>query len=150
MATYVVFASHLTSGFSVLMPYMTWRTQQCLFCLQNSTSERDLNIQVIYGDINEIIQIDGTGDNSSTEDVGSISDGDENEFPGITDTGDLTVLQGEADSISNEDSTANSTDNEDHQIETMEEVMSSPEPRLVSLTNENHAFVCFRTKCNSS
>lgn len=150
MATYVVSASYLTSVFSVLMPRMTWRTQQCLFFLQNSTFERDLNIQLIDDDINEIIQIDGTGDNSSTEDVGSIRDVDENEFPGIVDAGDLTVLEEEADSVSNEDSTANSSDNEDHQIDTMEEVTSSPEPRLGSLTNEIHAFVCFRTKCNSS
>nr|XP_048272132.1 TFIIA-alpha and beta-like factor [Myodes glareolus] len=88
---------------------------------KNSTSERDLNIQLIDDDINEIIQIDGTGDNSSTEDVGSIRDVDENEFPGIADAGDLTVLEEEADSVSNEDSTANSSDNEDHQIDTMEE-----------------------------
>lgn len=150
MATYVVFASHLTFIFRVLMPHVTWRTQQRLFFLQNATSERDLNIQVLDDDISEIIQIDGTGDNSSTEDVGSIRDVDENEFPGITDAGDLTVLEEEADSVSNEDSTANSSDNEDHQIDTIEEVPSSPEPRLVSLTNESHAFVCFRTKCSSS
>lgn len=124
MATYVVFASHLTFIFSVLMPHVTWRTQQHLFFLQNATSERDLNIQVIDDDINEIIQIDGTGDNSSTEDVGSIRDVDENEFPGIMDAGDLTVLEEEADSVSNEDSTANSSDNEDHQIDTIEEVTS--------------------------
>lgn len=108
------------------MPHVTWRTQQCLFFLQNATSERDLNIQVIDDDINEIIQIDGTGDNSSTEDVGSIRDVDENEFPGITDASDLTVLEEEADSVSNEDSTANSSDNEDHQIDTIEEVTCFP------------------------
>nr|XP_042123550.1 TFIIA-alpha and beta-like factor isoform X1 [Peromyscus maniculatus bairdii] len=87
----------------------------------NSTSERDLNIQVTDDDINEIIQIDGTGDNSSTEEMGSIRDVDDNEFPGISDAGDLKVLEEEADSVSNEDSTANSSDNEDHQIDTVEE-----------------------------
>ncbi|XP_021500176.1 TFIIA-alpha and beta-like factor [Meriones unguiculatus] len=88
---------------------------------KNSTSEIDLNIQVTDDDINEIIQIDGTGDNSSTEEVGSVRDVDENEFPGIIEAGDLKVLEEEADSVSNEDSTANSSDNEDHQIDTIEE-----------------------------
>ncbi|XP_005077342.2 TFIIA-alpha and beta-like factor isoform X2 [Mesocricetus auratus] len=88
---------------------------------KSSASERDLNIQVADHDINEIIQIDGTGDNSSTEEGGSIRDVDENEFPGIADASDLKVLEEEADSVSNEDSTANSSDNEDHQIDTMEE-----------------------------
>ncbi|OBS66636.1 hypothetical protein A6R68_04822 [Neotoma lepida] len=88
---------------------------------KNSTSERGLNIPATDDDINEIIQIDGTGDNSSTEDVGSVRDVDENEFPGISDAGDLKVLEEEADSVSNEDSTADSSDNEEHQIDTMEE-----------------------------
>ncbi|XP_076798577.1 TFIIA-alpha and beta-like factor isoform X1 [Arvicanthis niloticus] len=88
---------------------------------KNCISERELNIQETDDDINEIIQIDGTGDNSPTEEVGSIRDADENEFPGIIDTGDLKVLEEEVDSVSNEDSTANSSDNEDHQIDTLEE-----------------------------
>ncbi|XP_052042548.1 TFIIA-alpha and beta-like factor [Apodemus sylvaticus] len=87
---------------------------------KNCTSERDLNIQVTDDDINEIIQIDGTGDNSSTEEVGSIRGADENEFPGVIDAGDLKVLEEEVDSVSNEDSTANSSD-EDHQIDALEE-----------------------------
>ncbi|XP_021004816.1 TFIIA-alpha and beta-like factor isoform X2 [Mus caroli] len=87
---------------------------------KNCTSERDRNIQVTDDDINEIIQIDGTGDNSSTEEMGSIRDADENEFPGIIDAGDLNVLE-EVDSVSNEDSTANSSDNEDHPINAPEE-----------------------------
>lgn len=107
------------------MPHLTWRTWSCLFCLQNCTSERDLNIRVTDDDINEIIQIDGTGDNSSTEEMGSIRDADENEFPGIIDAGDLNVLE-EVDSVSNEDSTANSSDNEDHQINAPEEVRQVP------------------------
>lgn len=90
--------------------------------MQSCTSERDLNIQVTDDDINEIIQIDGTGDNSSAEEGGSIRDADENEFPGIIEAGDLKVLEEEVDSVSNEDSTANSSDNEDHQIDALEEV----------------------------
>lgn len=66
--------------------------------------------------------------------MGSIRDVDDNEFPGISDAGDLKVLEEEADSVSNEDSTANSSDNEDHQIDTVEEVRRSPEPRLGLLT----------------
>lgn len=125
------------------MPRLTRRTQRCLLLLQSSSSERDLNIQVTDDDINEIIQIDGTGDNSSTEEGGSIRDVDENEFPGIVDAGDLKVLEEEADSVSNEDSTANSSDNEDHQIDTMEEVRCSPEPRLALLTNRTCDFMDF-------
>ncbi|GAB1301403.1 TFIIA-alpha and beta-like factor [Apodemus speciosus] len=87
---------------------------------KSCTSERDLDIQVTDDDINEIIQIDGSGDNSSTEEVGSIRGADENEFPGVIDAGDLKVLEEEVDSVSNEDSTANSSD-EDHQIDALEE-----------------------------
>uniref|UniRef100_A0A8C6RFX8 General transcription factor IIA, 1-like n=1 Tax=Nannospalax galili TaxID=1026970 RepID=A0A8C6RFX8_NANGA len=88
---------------------------------KNSNSEVDLNIQVTDDDLNEIIQIDGTGDASSNEEVGSIRDADENEFPRTADAGDLKVLEEEADSASNEDSTANSSDNEDRQVDTVEE-----------------------------
>lgn len=100
--------------------------------MQNCISERELNIQETDDDINEIIQIDGTGDNSPTEEVGSIRDADENEFPGIIDTGDLKVLEEEVDSVSNEDSTANSSDNEDHQIDTLEEVSQAPLSRVLA------------------
>lgn len=82
----------------------------------------DLSIQVTDDDINEIIQIDGTGDTSSNDETGSTRDVDENEFLGIIDAGDLKVLEEEADSISNEDSTTNSSDNEDSQIDVVEEV----------------------------
>lgn len=81
----------------------------------------DLSIQGTDDDINEIIQIDGTGDTSSNDDIGSSRDVDENEFLGIIDGGDLKVLE-EADSISNGGSTANSSDNEDPQIDIVEEV----------------------------
>ncbi|XP_008580961.1 PREDICTED: TFIIA-alpha and beta-like factor, partial [Galeopterus variegatus] len=88
---------------------------------KDSNSQMDLSIQVADGDINEIIQIDGTGDTSSNEELGSTRDVDENEFLGIIDAGDLKVLEEEADSISDEDSTANSSDNEDPQIDIVEE-----------------------------
>lgn len=82
----------------------------------------DLNIHITDDDTNEIIQIDGTGDTSSNEELGGTRDVDESEFLGIIDAGDLKVLEEEADSISNEGSTANSSDNEDSQIGTVEEV----------------------------
>ncbi|XP_015442980.1 TFIIA-alpha and beta-like factor [Pteropus alecto] len=87
---------------------------------KDSNSQMDLSIQGTDDDINEIIQIDGTGDTSSTDDIGSSRDVDENEFLGIIDGGDLKVLE-EADSISNGGSTANSSDNEDPQIDIVEE-----------------------------
>uniref|UniRef100_A0A8C5KXR9 General transcription factor IIA, 1-like n=1 Tax=Jaculus jaculus TaxID=51337 RepID=A0A8C5KXR9_JACJA len=87
----------------------------------NSNSEMDLNIQVVDDDINEIIQVDGPGDTSSSEEVGSIRDGDENEFPGTVEEGDLKVLKEDADSVSNGSSTANNSDAEDHQIDVVEE-----------------------------
>uniref|UniRef100_A0A4X1SD47 General transcription factor IIA subunit 1 like n=1 Tax=Sus scrofa TaxID=9823 RepID=A0A4X1SD47_PIG len=88
---------------------------------KDSNSQMDLSIQVTDNDINEIIQIDGTGDTSSNDEIGSTRDVDENEFLGIIDAGDLKVLEEEAGSISNEDSTANSSDNEDPQIDLVEE-----------------------------
>nr|KAF6429674.1 hypothetical protein HJG59_009022 [Molossus molossus] len=84
-------------------------------------SQMGLNIQVTDDDIYEIIQIDGTGDTSSNDDIGSTRDVDENEVLEIIDAGDLKVLEGEADNISNGDSTANSSDNEDAQIDIVEE-----------------------------
>lgn len=82
----------------------------------------DFNIQAADEDTNEIIQIDGTDDTSSNEELESTRDVEESEFPGIIDVGDLKVLEEEADSISNEDSTANSSENEDFQIAIVEEV----------------------------
>ncbi|XP_069350037.1 TFIIA-alpha and beta-like factor isoform X1 [Eulemur rufifrons] len=88
---------------------------------KDSNSQMDLSTQVTDDDINEIIQIDGTGDTSSSKEIGSRRDVDENEFLGIIDTGELKVLEEEADSISNEDSTSNSSDNEDPQVDIVEE-----------------------------
>ncbi|XP_069624756.1 TFIIA-alpha and beta-like factor [Ranitomeya imitator] len=67
---------------------------------------------------NEIIQVDGTGDTSSDEELGAVRDIDENEFLGIIDTEDLKAL--EDDSGSN-DSTSNSSDDEDPEIDVIEE-----------------------------
>ncbi|XP_076990292.1 TFIIA-alpha and beta-like factor isoform X2 [Tamandua tetradactyla] len=91
---------------------------------KDSNSQLDLRIQS-PDDINEIIQIDGTGDTSSKEDIGNTRDVDENEFLGIIDVEDLKVLEEEGDSLSNEDSTVNSSDNEDSQIDTVEEIHRS-------------------------
>uniref|UniRef100_F7A139 Ral transcription factor IIA subunit 1 like n=1 Tax=Callithrix jacchus TaxID=9483 RepID=F7A139_CALJA len=88
---------------------------------KDSNCQVDLNIQVTDDDINEIIQVDGIGDTSSNEEIGNARDVDENEFLGIIDTGDLKVLEEEADSISNEDSAATSSDNEDPQVDIVEE-----------------------------
>nr|XP_031322839.1 stonin-1 isoform X2 [Camelus dromedarius] len=88
---------------------------------KDSNSQMDLSIQVADDGINEIIQIDGTGDTSSNDEIGSTKDVDENEFLGIIDAGDLKVLEEEADSISSGDSTADSSDNEDPQIDLVEE-----------------------------
>ncbi|KAI2523346.1 general transcription factor IIA subunit 1 like, partial [Homo sapiens] len=62
-----------------------------------------------------------SGDTSSNEEIGSTRDADENEFLGNIDGGDLKVPEEEADSISNEDSATNSSDNEDPQVNIVEE-----------------------------
>ncbi|XP_073528195.1 TFIIA-alpha and beta-like factor [Phyllobates terribilis] len=66
---------------------------------------------------NEIIQVDGTGDTSSDEELGTVRDVDE--FLGIIDTEDLKALEDD-DSGSN-DSTSNSSDDEDPEIDVIEE-----------------------------
>ncbi|XP_075719308.1 TFIIA-alpha and beta-like factor isoform X2 [Rhinoderma darwinii] len=68
---------------------------------------------------NDIIQVDGTGDTSSDEELGTVRDVDENEFLGIIDTEDLKALE-EEDSGSN-GSTSNSSDDEDPEIDVIEE-----------------------------
>uniref|UniRef100_A0A2K5C915 Ral transcription factor IIA subunit 1 like n=1 Tax=Aotus nancymaae TaxID=37293 RepID=A0A2K5C915_AOTNA len=105
---------------SVKQPRNIQEPSNILVSKKDSNCQVDLSIQVTDDDINEIIQVDGTGDTSSNEEIGNARDVDENEFLGIIDTGDLNVLE-EADSISNEDSAANSSDNEDPQVDTVEE-----------------------------
>lgn len=104
------------------------------FSFQDYNSETGTSIQVTGDDINEIVQVDGTGDTSSNDEIGSTRDIDENEFLGIIDGGDLKVLEGEADNISNGNSTVNSSDNEDPQIDIVEEVRITFELKL-SLLN---------------
>ncbi|KAG9484478.1 hypothetical protein GDO78_010056 [Eleutherodactylus coqui] len=67
----------------------------------------------------DIIQVDGAGDTSSDEELTAVRDVDENEFLGIIDTEDLKALE-EEDSGSN-DSTSNSSDGEDPEIDVIEE-----------------------------
>ncbi|XP_063774763.1 TFIIA-alpha and beta-like factor [Pseudophryne corroboree] len=67
----------------------------------------------------DIIQVDGAGDTSSDEELGAVKEVDENEFLGIIDTEDLKALE-EEDSGSN-DSTSNSSDDEDPEIDIIEE-----------------------------
>ncbi|KAG8443663.1 hypothetical protein GDO86_008998 [Hymenochirus boettgeri] len=67
----------------------------------------------------EIIQVDGAGDTSSDEDLGNLRDLDENEFLGIIDTEDLKAL--EEDDTGSNDSTSNSSDDEDPEIDVIEE-----------------------------
>ncbi|XP_054979015.1 TFIIA-alpha and beta-like factor [Sorex araneus] len=88
---------------------------------KDSISQMDLSAQVDDNGINGIIQIDGAGDTSSNDEIETKKDLDDNEYPEAIDAGDLKVLEDEADSASNEDSTANSSDNEDPQIDIVEE-----------------------------
>ena len=59
----------------------------------------DLSIQVTDGDINEIIQIGGTGDTSSNDEIGNTRDVDENGLLGIIGAGDLKVPEEETGSV---------------------------------------------------
>uniref|UniRef100_A0A452F902 Ral transcription factor IIA subunit 1 like n=1 Tax=Capra hircus TaxID=9925 RepID=A0A452F902_CAPHI len=90
------------------------------FC-KDSSSQMDLSIQVTDGDINEIIQIGGTGDTSSNDEIGNTRDVDENGLLGIIGAGDLKVPEEETGSVSNEDSSVDSSDNEDPEIDLVEE-----------------------------
>ncbi|XP_068089167.1 TFIIA-alpha and beta-like factor isoform X2 [Hyperolius riggenbachi] len=74
------------------------------------------------GDL-DIIQLDGTGDTSSDEELAAVRDVEENEFLGIIDTEDLKALE-EDDSGSNE-SSSNSSDDEDTEIDIIEEIHRS-------------------------
>ncbi|XP_075391950.1 TFIIA-alpha and beta-like factor isoform X2 [Tenrec ecaudatus] len=88
---------------------------------KQSNSQVDLHIPAIDDDINEIIQIDGTGDTSSSEEVASPRDVDEADFPGITDGEDLKSREEEGDSISNEGSTVDSSGDEEPRRDIIEE-----------------------------
>ncbi|KAI5941812.1 TFIIA-alpha and beta-like factor [Manis javanica] len=88
---------------------------------KDSNSQMDLSIQTTDDNINEIIQVDGTGDTSYSDEIGSTRDVDENEFLGIIGARNLKILEEEAYGISNEDSTANTSDNGDPHIDIVEE-----------------------------
>ncbi|XP_048208922.1 TFIIA-alpha and beta-like factor isoform X2 [Perognathus longimembris pacificus] len=104
---------------SIAQPRKTEAASSVPVSEKNSTSQMNLSIRVTDDDINEIVQIDGTGDISSNEEIKSIREVN-NEFMGVIDTGNLKVLK-EADSVSNEESTTNSSDNEDSQVDIVEE-----------------------------
>ncbi|XP_071064910.1 stonin-1 [Dasypus novemcinctus] len=106
---------------SVKQPRNIQESRSLLISEKDSNSQMDLRIQSTDDDIGEIIQIDGTGDTSSKEEIGSTKNVDENEFLGIIDAEDLKVLEEEGDSLSNEDSTVNSSDNEDPPTDIVEE-----------------------------
>ncbi|NXF73894.1 TF2AY factor, partial [Sclerurus mexicanus] len=88
----------------------------------NFRSEKD-----ICSDIEGIIQLDGTGDVSSKEEIPRTKDKEENEFIGIIESEDLKVLDDEedydeeCDSTSNMESSCSGGDNEDLQIDIVEE-----------------------------
>ncbi|XP_036190523.1 TFIIA-alpha and beta-like factor isoform X1 [Myotis myotis] len=106
---------------SVKQPRNTEEPSSLPVSEKDYNSQMGLSIQVPDEDIYEIIQIDGTGDTSSNDEIGSTRDVDEHEVLEIIDAGDLKVLEGEADNISNGGSTTNSSDNEDPQIDIVEE-----------------------------
>ncbi|NWS15789.1 TF2AY factor, partial [Pachyramphus minor] len=88
----------------------------------NFRSEKD-----ICSDIEGIIQLDGTGDVSSKEEIAGTKDKEENEFIGIIESEDLKGLDDEedydeeCDSTSNMESSCSGGDNEDLQIDIIEE-----------------------------
>ncbi|XP_029449256.1 TFIIA-alpha and beta-like factor isoform X2 [Rhinatrema bivittatum] len=84
-----------------------------------SEGESNVNLPKTVPSNIEIIQIDGTGNTSSDEEIVAVRDVEENEFLGIIDTEDLKAL--EEDSGSDEDSTSNSSDDEGDQIDAIEE-----------------------------
>ncbi|NXD84889.1 TF2AY factor, partial [Halcyon senegalensis] len=81
----------------------------------------------ICNDIEDIIQLDGTGDVSPKEEIQHTEDREENEFIGIIESEDLKVLEDEedddeeCDSISNTESNGSGRDNEESQIDIVEE-----------------------------
>ncbi|NXG54101.1 TF2AY factor, partial [Hemiprocne comata] len=88
----------------------------------NLQSEKD-----ICSHIENIIQLDGTGDVSPKEETPHAEDREENEFIGIIESEDLKVLEEEEDndeerdSISNTESSSSGGDNEEPQIDIVEE-----------------------------
>lgn len=109
----------------------------------------DLSIRVTDGDVNEIIQIGGTGETSSNDEIGNTRDVDENGLLGIIDAGDLKVTEEETGSVSNEDSSVNSSDNEDPEIDLLEEVRIIFELKVLKIYSIC-VIIYFGTKRNNS
>ncbi|NXG04676.1 TF2AY factor, partial [Sakesphorus luctuosus] len=99
-----------------VMPFVSQLTES------NFRSETD-----ICSDIEGIIQLDGTGDVSSTEEIPHTKDKKDNEFIGIIESEDLKVVDDEedydeeCDSTANVESSCSGGDNEDLQIDVSEE-----------------------------
>ncbi|OWK09989.1 GTF2A1L, partial [Cervus elaphus hippelaphus] len=112
----------------------------------DSSSQMDLSIQVADDDINEIIQIGGTGDTSSNDEIGNTRDVDENGLLGIIDAGYLKVPEEETGSVSNEDSSVNSSDNGDLEIDLEEDPLNSgddvSEQDVPDLFDMDNVIVC--------
>ncbi|NWS73224.1 TF2AY factor, partial [Crotophaga sulcirostris] len=96
------------------------------------TEQMESNLQLrknISGNVEDIIQLDGTGDASPKEEILRPDDREKNEFIGIIESEDLSVLQDEdeddeeCDSISNTESSGGGGggDNEEFQIDVVEE-----------------------------
>ncbi|XP_049726506.1 TFIIA-alpha and beta-like factor isoform X1 [Elephas maximus indicus] len=88
---------------------------------KDSNSQKDLSTPATDDDIHEIIQIDGAGDTSSNEEIGSSRDVEENDFLRMIDAAHLKLLEEEGDGVSNGDSTVNSSGNRDPQTGIVEE-----------------------------
>ncbi|NWR28770.1 TF2AY factor, partial [Tachuris rubrigastra] len=99
-------------------------------CHMEPTEQTRCNFRLekdICSDIEGIIQLDGTGDVSSKEEIACTKDKEENELIGIIETEDLKVLDDEedydeeCDSTSDMESSCSGGDNEDLQIDIVEE-----------------------------
>ncbi|NWU80412.1 TF2AY factor, partial [Onychorhynchus coronatus] len=99
-------------------------------CHMEPTEQTECNFQSekdICSDIEGIIQLDGTGDISSKEEIAHTKDKEDNKLIGIIESEDLKVLDDEedydeeCDSTSNMGSSCSGGDNEDLQIDIVEE-----------------------------
>ena len=85
----------------------------------------------------------------TNDEIGNTRDVDENGLLGIIDAGDLKVPEEETGSVSNEDSSVNSSDNEDPEIDLVEEVRITFELK-VSKIYSICALIYFGTKRNNN
>ncbi|XP_021246342.1 TFIIA-alpha and beta-like factor isoform X2 [Numida meleagris] len=112
----------------------------------------------ICSDIEDIIQLDGTGDGSPKE-VLHTKDKEENEFTDIIESEDLKILENEddeeVDSISNSESSSSSCDNEDPQTDIVEEDPLNSDDDvsdldIADLFDTNNVIVCQYDKIHRS